>query len=163
MARIEFLDAQRAAIPLLADWHHAEWGGYYDHWTHDVCQAELADHATRRTLPTTLVLLDAARVLGSVSLVLEDAPEFADEGSPWLASLYVRPDARGRGHGTRLVRAAIAHAAALDIDDLYLFTPDHRAFYERLGWKPLVRTTLKGKPVDLMCFAVAAQDAEAAA
>ena len=163
MARIEFLDAQRAAIPLLADWHHAQWGGYYDHWTHAVCQAELADHATRRTLPTTLVLLDGARVLGSVSLVLEDAPEFADEGSPWLASLYVRDDARRRGHGARLVRAAVAHAAALDIDELYLFTPDHRDFYERLGWKALVRTTLKGKPVDLMCIAVGAQDAEAAA
>jgi N-acetylglutamate synthase-like GNAT family acetyltransferase len=163
MARIEFLDAQRAAIPLLADWHHAEWGGYYDHWTHAVCLAELADHATRRTLPTTLVLVDATRVLGSVSLVLEDAPEFADEGSPWLASLYVRPDARGRGHGARLVRAAVAHAAALGIDDLYLFTPDHRGFYEQLGWTSLARTALKGKPVDLMCLAVATHGAEAAA
>jgi GNAT superfamily N-acetyltransferase len=122
-----------------------------------------ADHATRRTLPTTLVLVDAIRVLGSVSLVLEDAPEFADEGSPWLASLYVRPDARRRGHGARLVRAAVAHAAALGIDDLYLFTPDHRGFYEQLGWTSMARTALKGKPVDLMCLAVATHGAEAAA
>src|SRR5918993_5633449 len=150
MARIEFLDAHRAAIPLLADWHHAEWGALYDHWTQATCAAELADQATRRTLPTTLVLVDAAQVLGSVSLVLEDAPEFASEGSHWLSSLYVRAEARGRGHGARLVRAAVDHAAALGLDQLFLFTPAHRAFYERLGWRPMVRTTLKGTPVDLM-------------
>jgi GNAT superfamily N-acetyltransferase len=154
--RLDFLDAQRAAIPTLAAWHHAEWGALYDHWTLDTCRAELEAQASRRTLPTALVLHDdGGALLGSVSLVLEDAPEFADEGSPWLASLYVRPDARGAGHGTRLARAAVAHAAALGIDDLFLFTPAHRGFYERLGWRPLVRTTLKGTPVDLMCIAPA--------
>jgi N-acetylglutamate synthase-like GNAT family acetyltransferase len=155
--RLDFLDARRAAIPTLAAWHHAEWGALYDHWTLDACRADLEAQASRRTLPTALVLhADDGALLGSVSLVPEDAPEFADEGSPWLASLYVRADARGAGHGTRLVQAAVAHAAALGIGELFLFTPAHRAFYERLGWRMLVRTTLKGTPVDLMCIAPAA-------
>jgi GNAT superfamily N-acetyltransferase len=150
---IDFLDAHRDAIPRLAAWHHAEWGALYDHWTLDVCRTELEDHATRRGLPTALVASGEGELLGSVSLVLEDAPELTDQGSPWLASLYVRPEFRGRGLGAVLVRAAVAHAASLGVDDLYLFTPAHRDFYARLGWEPMLRTTLKGTPVDLMRIA----------
>ena len=148
--RIGFLDAHRGAIPTLADWHHGAWGELCPDWTLEACRSELQGHATRRTLPTTLVLHEGASLLGSVSLVLEDAPEFADEGSPWLASLFVRPEARGRGLGAALVRAAVRHAAQLRIDELYLFTPEHRAFYARLGWTPMARTTLRGTQVDLM-------------
>ena len=148
--RIEFLDQHPGLVPTLAAWHHAQWGDLYDHWTLDVARAELEDHAQRRTLPTTLVLLEGESLLGSVSLVLEDAPELCEHGSPWLASLYVVPEARGRGLGARLVREAVAKAAEQGIDELFLFTPEHAAFYEHLGWRRLVRTTLKGTAVDLM-------------
>jgi N-acetylglutamate synthase-like GNAT family acetyltransferase len=158
---IDFLDAHRAAIPRLAVWHHAEWGGLYDHWTLAVCRAELEDQATRRGLPTCLAASRDGDLLGSVSLVLEDAPELADQGSPWLASLYVRPDARGGGLGALLVRAAVAHAAAQGVDELFLFTPAHRDFYARLGWQPMLRTTLKGTPVDLMRIVPANAGAQA--
>ncbi len=148
---IGFLDAHRDAIPALAAWHHAEWGHLYSDWTLDVGRAELDDHATRRSLPTTLVLHDdEGYLLGSVSLVLEDAPEFCDEGSPWLANLYVREQARGQGLGALLVHEAVALAAGLEIEELFLFTPAHRDFYQRLGWTHLVRTSLKGTGVDLM-------------
>lgn len=148
--RIDYLDQHREHIATLAAWHHAEWGHLYDHWTAEVARAELADHAIRRTLPTTLVLIGEGRPLGSVSLVLEDAPEFCDEGSPWLASLYVLPEARGRGFGAQLVDAAVALAAREQIAQLFLFTPNHAGFYQRLGWRLITRTSLKGTAVDLM-------------
>ncbi len=148
--RIEFLDQHPGLVPTLAQWHHAQWGDLYDHWTLDVARAELEDHALRRSLPTTLVLLEGEALLGSVSLVLEDAPEFCDQGSPWLASLYVTPEARGRGLGARLVRAAVSTAAEQGVEELFLFTPEHASFYERLGWHRLARTSLKGTAVDLM-------------
>jgi GNAT superfamily N-acetyltransferase len=147
---IHFLDRHPELVPTLAGWHHAQWGYLYSHWTLDVATAELASHATRRTLPTTLVMVEDDVPLGSVSLVLEDAPELCEHGSPWLASLYVRPEARGRGLGAMLVRAAVEHAAALGVAELFLFTPEHLAFYQRLGWRPLGRTALLGTPVDLM-------------
>ena len=159
--RIDFLDQHREHIATLAAWHHAEWGHMYDEWTLEVAESELADQATRRTLPTTLVLVDEGRALGSVSLVLEDAPELCEEGSPWLASLYVVPEARGRGLGTKLVHAAVELAAHENIGHLFLFTPEHADFYQRLGWRLLARTSLKGTAVDLMeiePLAVAARD-----
>lgn len=148
--RIAPLGQHREHVATLAAWHHAEWGHLYDDWTLAAATSELQGHFSADSLPTTLVLLDAERLLGSVSLVLEDAPEFRDEGSPWLASLYVVPEARGHQHGVALVRAAVALAARLQLSQLLLFTPFHAGFYQRLGWQAVVRTTLKGTPVVLM-------------
>lgn len=147
---IDYLDQHRDLVATLADWHHAQWGRLFDDWDIEVVRAELEGHATRRTLPTTLVMVEDSKPLGSVSLVLEDAPEFCDQGSPWLASLYVAPEHRGHGLGAQLVHAAVDAAAGQGIDQLFLFTPEHANFYERLGWSRMLRTTLKGTPVDLM-------------
>jgi predicted N-acetyltransferase YhbS len=160
--RIEPIAAHRARVPTLAAWHHAQWGHLYSLWTYEVCRAELDEHAARAAgLPTTLLALDGEELLGSVSLVFEDAPELQEHGSPWLASLYVKPEARGRGIGAALARAAVARAAQEGVDELFLFTPEHRDFYARLGWRPLARTALKGIAVDLMCIAPAAAQAAA--
>ena len=152
--RIEPIVQHRDRIATLAAWHHAQWGHLYSHWTYEVAFAELREQASREQgLPTTLLALDGEELLGSVSLVFEDAPELQEHGSPWLASLYVKPEARGRGIGAALVRAALARAAEEDVEELFLFTPEHRDFYARLGWRPLARTALKGTAVDLMCIA----------
>jgi len=136
----------------LARWHHAHWGHFYDpaHWDLAIATAELEDHAGRRGLPTTLVAMDDGQLLGSVSLVQEDAPEFRDVGEAWLASLYVRPEARGRGLGARLVNACVALAAREGLARLWLFTPEHAGFYARLGWRPAGTATLRDMPVHLM-------------
>ncbi len=147
---IDYLDQHRDLVATLADWHHVQWGHLFDDWGIEVVRAELEGHATRRTLPTTLVMVENSKPLGSVSLVLEDAPEFCNQGSPWLASLFVAPQHRGRGLGAMLVQSAVDAAAGQGIDELFLFTPDHADFYQRLGWSPMLRTTLKGTPVDLM-------------
>lgn len=157
--RIEAIGAHRDLVATLANWHHATWGHLYSHWTLDVARAELEDHAARASgLPTTLLAIEDGELLGSVSLVFEDAPELSEHGSPWLASLYVTPSARGRGIGAQLARAAVERAAEEGVAELFLFTPEHRAFYERLGWRPLARTRLKGAAVDLMCIAPHAGD-----
>ncbi|KAA2284971.1 GNAT family N-acetyltransferase [Arenimonas fontis] len=138
-------------VPLLARWHHDEWAGLYEGaWTLEECESELRDHASRRHLPTTLVALEDGRPLGSVSLVREDAPEFRDLGDAWLASLYVLPAARGRGLGKRLVRELVALAAREGLPRLWLFTPEHEAFYAGLGWQRVGEASLHGRRVTLM-------------
>jgi GNAT superfamily N-acetyltransferase len=154
--RIEPIAMHRGQVATLAAWHHAQWGHLYSHWTYEVCLAELDEHASRSNgLPTTLLALGGDELLGSVSLVFEDAPELQEHGSPWLASLYVKPQARGRGIGAQLANAAVARARLEGVDELFLFTPEHRDFYARLGWREIARTALKGTPVDLMCIAPA--------
>ncbi|MFY2763317.1 GNAT family N-acetyltransferase [Arenimonas sp. MALMAid1274] len=148
--RVRFLAEVPGHASTLARWHHAQWSGLYEDWSLQQATDELRDHATRRTLPTTLVAMDGDALLGSVSLVEEDAPELRDQGDAWLASLYVVPAARGQGLGQRLVRALVAHAAAQQVARLWLFTPEHAAFYARLGWRPQGSAKLRGVPVQLM-------------
>ena len=150
--RIEFIDQHREHIVTLAAWHHEQWGHLYDDWTLDAARTEIETHAHQRSLPTTLIAVEGGVALGSVSLVLEDAPELCEHGSPWLANLYVIPEARGQGIGTQLVRAAVELAAHSGVTQLFLFTPEHAGFYRRLGWRQIARTALKGTAVDLMEF-----------
>ncbi|HEX4853512.1 GNAT family N-acetyltransferase [Arenimonas sp.] len=147
---IRFLADVPGHADTLAAWHHAQWSPLYDDWTLEQTQAELRDHATRRARPTTLVALEGERLLGSVSLVDEDAPELRDQGDAWLASLYVVPEARGTGLGKQLVRALVGFAAGQGVERLWLFTPDHAGFYERLGWRPQGQAMLRGTRVQLM-------------
>lgn len=148
--RIDRIGRYPQHIPALAAWHHAEWGALYADWTLDAATSELADHATRTSLPTTLLLMDGADLLGSVSLLIEDAPALQDRGSPWLGSLFVLPAARGRGGGRILVDAAVAHAAREGVALLRLFTLWHEDFYASLGWQVEERTSLHGTPVVIM-------------
>ena len=148
--RIDGIGRYLQHVPALAALHHAEWGALYDGWTLQAAADELRDHATRTSLPTTLLLLDGETLLGSVSLLLEDAPALQDRGSPWLGSLFVLPDARGRGSGRILVDAAVAHAAREGVALLRLFTLWHEDFYASLGWHVEERTSLHGTPVVIM-------------
>jgi predicted N-acetyltransferase YhbS len=154
--RIEFLVDHPQHALTLARWHHREWGELMPDWTRGDAERELTGHATRREIPTTLVLLDDDDgLVGSVSVLDEDASELR-EYSPWLASLFVAPPARGRGLGGLLVQAAVDHARAMGVPRLYLFTPAHEAFYARLGWRTLDTTRrVGGQPVTLMAVELA--------
>jgi GNAT superfamily N-acetyltransferase len=156
--RIVPISAVPEAVEPLAAAHHAEWGTLMPGWTLESARAELDSHLRSPLCPTTLVALDASgAVAGSVSLVIEDAPEFADL-SPWLASLYVVPAQRGRGLGRVLVGAMLAHARNVGIEYLHLFTPDHRDWYQRLGWSALGPRLLAGRQVELMKCGTASLD-----
>ena len=57
-------------------------------------------------------------------------------GQVW--ALFVRPEAQGRGHGTRLHAALLAWFRTLPLDGLWLSTGTDtraRAFYEKHGWR----------------------------
>lgn len=148
--RIETLSAQPQHVDTLAGWHHAEWRGLVANWSLEDARAELAAHVLSEPYPISWIGLDAEGALaGSVSLIETDVPEFA-EYSPWLASLYVRPDCRGRGLGEALVRTLIAHAAGLRFPRVYLFTPGTTAMYQRCGFVATATLPLGGRTVPLM-------------
>jgi N-acetylglutamate synthase-like GNAT family acetyltransferase len=64
--------------------------------------------------------------------------------SPWLASLFVDPPFRGRGHSIRLVRVVEAAARAAGIGTLWLYTAHAEGLYRRLGWLAVGRS-VEGK------------------
>ncbi len=58
-----------------------------------------------------------------------------------LRSLAVAPEARGLGHGKRLVDAIEAHARGLGVTEVYLLTTTARPFFEGLGYAVADRGT----------------------
>lgn len=150
MLRVEWIGHCPQHAVQLAQWHHAEWRELYPEWTLQQASDELRAHAQRETIPTTLVLLRGDELLGSVSLLLEDSPDLHDFAGPWLASLYVKPEARSLGGGRLLVSAAIEQAAREGVPQLRLFTLWHEDYYLAQGWRTEQRASLHGTPVCIM-------------
>lgn len=155
MPQIRFLADAPEHVDQLADWHHAQWQHLYSDWTHDVARRELLEHAQSKTLPTTLVLMNDGVLLGSVSLVEVDSESLSQIGSPWLASLYVKIGERGCGFGAALVNALLQHAKNISVEKVFLFTPEHKSFYQDIGWSVFRQENLNGQKVDVMIFDIA--------
>ncbi len=82
-------------------------------------------------IPLSLLALVAGEPAGTINLIDND-----DEGRPhlrpWLAALYVAPQFRRQGVGTRLIAALQREAARLGFSEMFLGT-DRPAYYARLG------------------------------
>jgi predicted N-acetyltransferase YhbS len=138
--------------PELARLHYAEWGPLLPDWSEAEALAELRTHRSRQAIPTTMVMLgDDQRLIGSVSLLQNDDDRIRDY-SPWLASLIVLPQYRGRGFGIALVERCVQEARALGIPRLHLYTAGQQAFYQRLGWRVIDTVPLGIAPVDVMAI-----------
>src|ERR1043166_6926720 len=98
---IGFLADVPAALPILAEWFHAEWSRFDGRSVTEIT-AQLQCCLNRTSLPITFVALSDSQVIGTVTLDTSDLPHF-DHLAPWLASLYVVPSRRGEGIGRALV------------------------------------------------------------
>ncbi len=94
-------------------------------------ESRLAQAVDAHAIPLCLIALGRHRPIGVVNLVANDDEAHAD-WTPWLAGLVVEPAQRGRGVGTRLVQALLAHAWRLGHPRVY-FGTDGPDFYARLG------------------------------
>ncbi len=146
---IAYLADLAAMVPLLARWHHEQFGYLAPEDSMERHVAALENTLNREKIPLTFVALSDAAPLGSASLVRRDMST-RPELTPWLARVYVVPERRGLGVGTQLVRRAVAEAGRLGVEHLFLYTPDKEGFYARLGWAVRERVEYRGWNVALM-------------
>lgn len=171
--RIACLSEVPECIPALASAHVAAFGELLPDWTVTQAAAELSAHG-RDELPVTWVVLSNSEHAREVGLAAESAPQcsparspdwlgsvsllhqdHADmpQFSPWLASLYVRPQARGRGIATALLAHAIVAARRLAVPRLYLYcTLPLLGFYSKSGWQLYARLPLGPLQVAVMAI-----------
>jgi predicted N-acetyltransferase YhbS len=105
-------------LTTIAEWIHRQWWsetdtpiGYIERW--------LNTHLGESGFPATFVAILDSEVAGSVSLhetEADDRPTYR----PYLGALFVKPDNRGYGFGTALVRAVETHASQLGYPAIYL-------------------------------------------
>ena len=149
--KIEYLADNTALVPIIVHWHHEEWGHFNPGDSVEKRIANIQTHLGRKQIPTTFVALSRGILLGSASLMAHDMDTRMDL-FPWLASIYILPEHRSRGIGTALVQRVIEEAVELDVETLYLFTPDREGFFASLGWSVVERTEYREQKVVIMAL-----------
>jgi N-acetylglutamate synthase-like GNAT family acetyltransferase len=160
--KLILLKQQPELIPMLAHWHYLEWGALFPEKTEADFAADLADSLNEQQLPISWVVVYEHQVVGTASLLLQDM-QTNRELSPWLANIYLAPSVRGKGLGKWLVQQVMTEARQLGLTQLYLFTEDQAAFYQRLGWQVLKQELYEGKAVTIMSWCCQALPAQAEA
>ena len=90
-------------------------------------------------IPFALVAHDGTEFLGTSSVIASDLAE-RPQFSPWVAAVWVEPQARRRGIGGALVDHATQGCFALGIGRAYLCARLERSgFYQGLGWTSIER------------------------
>ena len=131
--RIEYLADHVFHLPRLAEWHFAEFGYLNPANTLERYVERLTAALQKSDLPTAFIALDDGSLLGSASLVRQTITH--PQLSPWLSSVYVDPQHRGRGIASALVGRVERAAAGIGFDRIYLFTPSSEKLYGSLGWE----------------------------
>ena len=155
--RIELLSGLPHLAPVLAAWHHAEWSHLYagDVWNHAVAVREFEVMAEPGSADRTWVAFDgdgrdADAVLGSVSLIATDDLAGFEHLTPWLASMFVAPAARGRGVAAALTEALLRGAREDGHDVIHLFTSGQEQFWADRGWAVVATVDTEGHPATVM-------------
>lgn len=149
MICIESIADRSDLVETIAEWHWNEWGhldpgGSLPSWTEGLRERTCLDR-----IPTTYVALDGDEPVGSVTLVEHDMSTHQDL-TPWLAGMYVKPEHRGKGIGSALVRHLMSKCAEMGIARLYLYTQSAGGFYEKLGGSHLEDDYYEGQFVAIM-------------
>lgn len=146
--RIVNLNDDPGQLLQLASWHQEEWSYLNPGESIEQRIARMQPFLNNQLLPSTYIALED-NLTGSAALVSHDM-ETRPDLSPWLASVYVAAEFRGRGIGTKLVKHVMQQAFKGGINKLYLYTPDKENFYSRLGWKTLSREKYHAIDVTIM-------------
>jgi N-acetylglutamate synthase-like GNAT family acetyltransferase len=146
---LDFLDSNSAEAAELARLHAEEWQHLYREWDERTAREEFRTQSTDGSLPATLVLREDGQLIGSVSVVRDDC-EARTDLAPWLASLCVLPGKRGRGHGSRLIDAAIDLAKRNKAPSVYVFTESAAELFLRHGFVHFADAVTNGCAVTIL-------------
>src|SRR6266852_843684 len=105
----------------------------------DDISGRLRENMKATPIPFALIAHDGDSFLGTASVIASDLAE-RPQLTPWVAAVWVEPQARQRGVGGALVNRATQDCFALGASRAYLCARLQRSgFYERLGWIPIER------------------------
>lgn len=138
-------------------------------------QLQLRQHLGANLIPTTFVLLEKGRAVGSASLVnyrssedkvtagpivkplnavnvaaLDGMVKNKESQSVWLTNMYVLPDHRKQGLAQVLLNRAEDYARSLQLKHIYLYALDAEGYYKKRGWLVLKTVLLQGQKLKVL-------------
>jgi len=105
----------------------------------DTVQTYLDQYSLAASEPEELIEVFAAidsqdNLLGVATLVDDDELPDAPEPGPWLAAVFVKPEARNLQIGSELVTNVVDRARELGYQKIYLYTEHAEDWYRKKGW-----------------------------
>jgi predicted N-acetyltransferase YhbS len=140
----------------LACWSWDEWRYIYEQrgQTFEHAQKNYRERFNTDALPLALIALnETGELIGTVSLKYQDL-DTRPEISTWLGGLFVAPEWRRQGIGSRLMTRAVEEARRLGLPALHLWTASSERLYAGLGWHVVERLEYHGKKIVVMDFPV---------
>lgn len=120
---------------------HRIWQAWWKPLGHplDYIRGRLAENMNAEPIPLALVAHENSEFLGTASVIASDLDE-RPHLSPWVAAVWVEPNARRHGVGAALVNHAAQACFGLGVERAYLCArPERTGFYRRLGWRLVER------------------------
>lgn len=147
--RIEYLADHPALLPTVATWQQAQFGYLTPALSPKDRTERLRRSLQKNALPMAFIALSSnGTPLGSAGILAETITH--RHLTPWLSSVYVLDEHRGKGIASALSLRAAAEAARLGFERLYLFTPRSQSLYARIGWRTFERIDYDGTALTLM-------------
>jgi GNAT superfamily N-acetyltransferase len=140
-------------LATVAAWIYEQWWSHLPEHSPETVAAALIERRTSDHIYESFVALRDSVPVGTATVLDHDVDtERRPDLTPWVAAVYVIPEARGRGIGERLVSRAAAFAQAKGFMTVYLWTTDRRDWYERLGWELVEQLDRNGVLVSFLKF-----------
>ena len=147
--RIEYLADHEEHLSTVAAWQQTEFGYLNPSITIEQRRSRLREALQKEGLPVTLIAISKdGTPVGFASVLSKTITHM--HLTPWLSTIVVPPEHRGKGIASALSLRAAAEAARLGFDSVYLFTPRNESLYQRLGREILERSTHNGLPIAIM-------------
>jgi len=155
---IDYLKNKMEHLVTINRWLYNQWG-YHDpdgsekKWFND----RKEKLKNRKLLPIIFIAIEDETPVGTASIIKSDMKTHP-ELEPWLANVYVKEDKRGNGFGTELVKRVLKESKLNNFKKLYLFTPDKKKFYQKIGWKLYKHEEYRNEMVDIMQYSLQGAD-----
>ncbi len=153
MPHIEIVTASLVSLPALNRLFSGAVRDHFGYFPEGVQRRVVRDHSVPRLALATVdprrVILLAKAKKQIVGYAIGAAPNVGPAQLFWL---YVDPDFRGANTGLSLLSRMLRTLAAKGAASVSIATHDHRAYYERQGFKFVERTVVDGVPMDVLVF-----------
>lgn len=149
--RFEYLADRHDAIPIIGRWYRKEWGFRLRGETEEESIERLTGYLNRDEMPFILVATNEENILGSAQLKYREMADIFPEKEHWIGGVFVAPEYRGKGLGSRIAEEIAIRAPSYGVRSLHLQTERlDGGLYLQLGWQPVVQVTNHGMEVLVM-------------
>jgi len=132
---ISLLADKPEASGIIAQWYYDEWLSNVSDITVERVHEQVSKTGNRGKVPLTVIALKNEEFIGAVQLKLYENKCYP-EYQHWLGGMYVKPQYRGQGISSVLIKQALIHALQVNVACLYLQCESHNiGLYQKHGFK----------------------------